>query len=62
MAFDLTKSPATVLTSFAATTDASVYGLTATETRLYAAGIFSKVNNTARAGAAAVPARCCRSR
>ena len=57
VAFDLTKSPATVLTSFTATTDASVYGLTATETRLYAAGIFSKVNNAARTGAAAVDAR-----
>ena len=57
VAFDLTKSPATVLTSFTATTDASVYGLTATETRLYAAGLFTKVNNTARTGAVAVDAR-----
>lgn len=57
VAFDLTKSPATVLTSFTATTDASVYGLAATETRLYAAGLFGKVNSDARTGAAAVDAR-----
>ena len=33
VAFDLTKSPAVVLTSFTATMDASVYGLAATESK-----------------------------
>ncbi len=55
IAFDVATGAA--INTFTATTDASVYGLAATETRLYAVGIFSKIKTASRSGAGAVDAR-----
>ena len=57
VAFDLTKSPAAVLTSFTATMDASVYGLAATETQAVRGRPLLQGQQRARTGAAAVDAR-----
>ena len=66
VAFDLTKSPATVLTSFTATTDASVYGLAATREPGCTRSASSPRSTTARervpSPSTAAPVSCCRSR